>query len=322
MKSKGIVIFLVILGIVIVAIIAGDYISTRPDKQPGNPYELNLNEFREVDPKLILFTETKNFRISPDSLNGLSYHKGILYLTGDKKLQMIDKSGRLTNEISLTGTPSCVHATAGKIFVGLGNRISVYSPEGTLIAEWPPISDSTYLTSLASKGDHLFIADAGKRVVYHYRVSGEKIGEINGKTDNDALHGFVIPSPNFDLAFDPDGELWIVNPGNHSLENYSPDGSLRGFWKNSAATIDGFYGCCNPAHIAFLPNGNFVTCEKGMIRIKIYKPSGDFLGVVAPPSKFTEGGHPCDLAVDEAGVVYALDKDKKAIRIFEENSGL
>ena len=80
--------------------------------------------------------------------------------------------------------------------------------------------------------------------------------------------------------------------------------------------IDGFNGCCNPAKFAFLPDGRFLTSEKGLVRIKVYSPSGEFESVVAAPSVFTEDGHAPDLAVDEQGNVIALDIDKKMIRFF------
>ena len=80
---------------------------------------------------------------------------------------------------------------------------------------------------------------------------------------------------------------------------------------------EGFSGCCNPAHFAFLPDGRFVTSEKGLVRVKTYKPSGEFDAVVAAPVKFAEEGKAPDLAADAAGNVYVLDFDKKMIRVFE-----
>ena len=140
--------------------------------------------------------------------------------------------------------------------------------------------------------------------------------EIEGKSGNDQIHGFIIPSPYFDLAFNGDGELWVANPGKHSLENYTINGELRTWWTASSVSIKGFSGCCNPVHFAFLPDGTFVTSEKGTIRIKVYKPSGEFLGVVASPSKFKENSHAPDLAADDKGNIYALDIDKKMLRLF------
>jgi hypothetical protein len=80
---------------------------------------------------------------------------------------------------------------------------------------------------------------------------------------------------------------------------------------------EGFSGCCNPAYFTFLPDGRFVTSEKGLVRIKTYKPSGEFEGVVAAPAKFKDDGEAPDVAADSQGNIYALDFDKKMIRVFE-----
>ena len=317
MKNKGIVIFLVVLGIVIVAVIVGDFISTRPDKQPGNPYELKIDDLKEVDPKLVIYHETKNFQTNLDSVKGIAYHSGIIYLAGDKKVQVIDNSGKLIREIDLPGVPSCIQAGEGKILVGLVKSVSVYNSDGTLDSEWPVFDENSVVTSIAIKGKMVFIADAGKRCVYNFKITGEKVGEFKGKASNEELHGFVVPSPFFDLAVNSDGELWVVNPGNHSLENYTDEGVLRGFWKKASVDIEGFTGCCNPAHFTFLPDGNFVTSEKGIVRIKIYRPSGDFVGVVAPVSKFEGEYYAPDVTTDENGNVYALDFERKLVRMFE-----
>ena len=45
--------------------------------------------------------------------------------------------------------------------------------------------------------------------------------------------------------------------------------------------------------------------------------AGTLSTVVAPPDKFTEDGEAPDVAVDEEGIVYALDYDRNMIRIFE-----
>jgi len=70
-----------------------------------------------------------------------------------------------------------------------------------------------------------------------------------------------------------------------------------------------------------LEDGSFVTSEKGLVRIKIYKSSGEFLGVVAPPTKFDDKieGQAPDVAVDNKGNIYALDFDRKVLRVFEKN---
>jgi len=316
MKNKGIVIFLIFLAVVIIGVVSSDFISKVPDNRPENPYELNVDACSKVDTSLIMYKETRNFRINFNTPAGICYSNDKIYLVGDKRLQIIEPSGKLFSEINLEEMPTCVFASPENIVVGHKKSVTVFNSEGSKLAELKEFGDSTVVTSVTEKSGKIFIADAGKRKVWIFNIKGEKLGEFEGKTGNEQIHGFIIPSPYFDLAFNTENELWVANTGKHSLENYTEDGVLRTFWENTSVKIDGFSGCCNPAHFAFLPDGSFVTSEKGLVRIKIHKPSGEFLSIVAPPSGFEAQGHAPDVAVDEQGNIYALDFDKKMIRLF------
>jgi DNA-binding beta-propeller fold protein YncE len=322
MKNKGIVIFLIFLGMVIIGIIAADFISKMPDKRGENPYELNIDEFSKVDSSLILYKEQRNFKINFDIPAGICFSNNKIYLVGDNRLQIIEPTGKLVSEINLDEQPTCVFASPGNIIIGYKRSVSVLKADGSKSAEWKDFGGNTVITSIAEQSGKVFVADAGKRKVWIFNLEGKKLGEFEGKTSNNQIHGFIVPSPYFDLAFNADGELWVVNPGKHSLENYTSDGVLRTFWENQSIKIEGFNGCCNPAHFAFAQDGSFVTSEKDLVRIKIYKPSGEFQGVVAPPSKFEAKGHAPDVAVDDQGNIYALDFDKRVIRLFEKKQVL
>jgi hypothetical protein len=317
MKNKGVVIFLIFLAIVIIVVIVVDFSSTRPDKQPKNPYEYSVDEFKSVDPSLILYKETKNFKLNLAEPGGLAYKNNILYVAGNQVLMALQKDGVLLFQIAIESMPTCLAVGENQIVIAFKNYISTYSLKGEKIKDWAKFDTNSVITSLAVLGNEVYVADAGKRMVYIYTSNGLKISGFEGKHEEEALHGFIIPSPYFDLALNPDGDLWVVNPGNHSLENYTKDGRMREFWKQSSMKIEGFSGCCNPAQFTFLPDGSFVTSEKGLVRIKIYKPSGEFKGVVAAPDKFTDDGHAPEVIADESGNIYALDFDKKMIRLFE-----
>ncbi len=127
----------------------------------------------------------------------------------------------------------------------------------------------------------------------------------------------MVPSPYFDLDVYED-ELWVVNPGSHAFENYTDEGVLRGFWEKTTMKIEGFCGCCNPAQMCFGADGTIYTAEKGLVRIKAYKPSGELIGVVAAPNNFVKEGNAPELAATESGAVYALDFDQRMIRLFEK----
>jgi len=316
MKNKGIVFFLIILAVVIVAVVALDYNASKPDQQPANPYAYSIDPFSRIDTALIHFKESRDLAINFSEPTGVGFRGDELFVVGDQKLQMIEPTGKLMNEVSFDQKPTCVYTSNENIIVGFKKSVAILSRDGVKIAEWNSFSDSTVITSLAEKSGIVFVADAGKRIIRKFSLDGKSQGVIEGKSGNDQIHGFIIPSPYFDLAFNTDGELWVVNPGKHSLENYTVNGALRTWWQASSIKIEGFSGCCNPAHFAFLPDGSFVTSEKGMVRIKTYKPSGEFSGVVAAPSKFVENGEAPDIAVDNKGNIYALDLNKKMLRLF------
>ncbi|MCK4829436.1 hypothetical protein KA005_77645, partial [bacterium] len=70
--------------------------------------------------------------------------------------------------------------------------------------------------------------------------------------------------------------------------------------------LEYFCGCCNPSHFVFLPGGNLVTAEKGINRIKIIKPDGDLVELVAQPEQF-KASVPVDLAVSKENLIYAAN---------------
>jgi hypothetical protein len=111
----------------------------------------------------------------------------------------------------------------------------MYNHEGELVAGVEPTwanAHGYYQPGHTGRSGY-YAADAGNRSIVIYSREGEQLGEFEGKAESEDGHGFIIPSANFDLAVNSFGELWIVNPAKHSIENYSDDGRLRGFWQNS-----------------------------------------------------------------------------------------
>ncbi|WP_346857210.1 hypothetical protein [uncultured Draconibacterium sp.] len=319
MKNKGIVLFLIVLAVVIVAVMVGDWYSKRPDNMEANKFAYSVDEFRDVPEDLILYKETKNFKVGFNEPAGITIDQDKIYLVGDQKLKIIDRSGKLLNEYELGEEPHTVEVSDGVIYVAFEKRIQLINTAGETLAEWKFEDDNSYITAISISEENVFVADAGTRKIMRYNKAGELQNEFEGKASEDVLHGFIVPSPYFDIDINEYDDLWVVNPGLHSLENYTTDGNLREHWKASGASTENFSGCCNPAHFTFLPGGSFVTSEKGLVRVKVYKPSGEFLGVVAAPDKFDEKieGQAPDVAVDSEGNIYALDFDRNVLRVFE-----
>lgn len=318
MKRKLIIFFLILMAGIIVIVVTKDLLSNRSDKRAVNPYEYNIVKFKSVDSTKVHYIETKNIRLNASGKpKGIAYSNQRLYIISDSLLQVITTEGKEIIKTMLPASPSCIIVSDKNIFIGFNDYIAKYELTGKLIRSWKPLDKKTILTSIAVKDDLLFAADAGNRRVVRYSVNGEYLNSFDGKSSKDDLHGFIVPSPYFDIAFNGDGELWVVNPGKLSLEQYLDTGAFQSFWSKNEEGIEGFWGCCNPAQIAFLPNGSFVTSEKNNVRIKVYKPSGEFDCVVAPTEKFADSEIAPDLAVTAEGDIYALDFDKKEIRLFQ-----
>jgi sugar lactone lactonase YvrE len=320
MKKRGLtIIVLVILG-VIIGVILFDFLSNRPDRRGSNPYALEVDHYKVVDEELISHEETRNFSLGLLAPAGIDYLNDSLYIAGESSLAVISRDGSSATLREILPHPTCIEVDPGGTYIGYKQFVAKYSPDGTLLKQWEDLGERAVITSLAVKEDRVYVADAGNRRVVIFNTEGEILGEFQGKAESDAGHGFIVPSANFDLVVDAYGELWVVNPGKHALENYSDDGRLRGYWENASYEIDGFLGCCNPARIAALPDGSILTSEKGLVRIKIYDQSGKLQSVVAPPSIFKEEGKAPDVCIDEDGTIYALDFDKDMVRIFEPRS--
>jgi hypothetical protein len=319
MKKPVLIVVLILLTAIIVYIVIGDLRSTRIGNRPGNIYELDVEQFKTVDPSLISHRETRNYTLDAARVSGLAYADKKLYLAADRYYQVFDLDGRLLLKVDLPDSAICIDvADDGSVILGFSKYLSMFNDTGEPLWTSEPLGARAVITAVAVKSNLIFVADAGSRCIHRFNTNGSKIDHFEGKTGSRDLHGFIVPSANFDIDINAEGELWVVNPGKHALENYTDEGELRGYWENSSVKVEGFSGCCNPAHFTFLPDGSYITSEKGMVRIKIHKPSGEFLSVVAPPVLFAEEGKAPDVVCDEEGRIYALDYEKKMIRLFEQ----
>ena len=320
MKKNGIYFLLILLAMVAGAIIVSDFNATKAKKARANPFALDISEFETVDPALVHYRETRNIRVPCEQAHCIAYFDDQLYIGADSFLQIITPKGKQVRKIDLPDAPQHIYpAGTDRTYIAFLDRVAVYDQRGQQLALWDTLGKNTIITALALKDDLLFVADAGnRRIVKCSAADGQILGQFEGKTSFASLHGFIVPSPTFDMGINSDGELWVVNPGKHSFENYTEEGELRTFWENPAQDITGFTGCCNPAHLAFLPDGSFVTSEKRIVRIKVHKPSGELASVVAPPDRFEPDGTAPDIAVSPNGTIFALDIDRKMIRVFEK----
>jgi len=296
-------------------------VSENREKNRENPFAYNIEGFKKSEKSLEHYTEIKQVKINLEKVYGLAVGpSGHLYVSGDQSVLVLNKTGGRISSFKTPGTARCLAVDGNRdVYLGMTDHVEVYGSKGEKKAAWASLGEKAVITSIALSKQDVFAADAGNRVVLKFDKSGRKLAEIGKKNEAKDIPGFVIPSPYFDVAVDPDGFLWAANPGRHSLENYTPDGDFRTSWGKYSMEPEDFCGCCNPTHMAILADGSFVTAEKGIVRVKIYNRLGKLASLVAGPEAFAEGTVGLDLTVDSAGRIYVLDPSKRMVRIFNRD---
>lgn len=304
----------------VVIIVVRDAMTRDKESGLGDAFTYDLESLRKTDPTLINYEETGAVETGFQRVFAITMDRSDrVYVAGDKSVRIFSDNGDILQEMELAGSARCLAVGSdGTVYVGMKDHIEVYDPSGARKARWESPGRRTTLTSIAVSGDDIFVADAGGRVVLRYDSSGNLISRIGEKDKDRNIPGFVIPSPSFDLAVASDGLLRVVNPGRQRIEAYTFDGDLEFWWGKASTAIDGFSGCCNPVNFAFMPDGGFVTCEKGLPRVKIYDIEGVFQSVVAGADTLNTLGRGIifDVAADSQGRVLLLDPIKRVFRIF------
>jgi len=309
-------------------------IGGRSTKLPAR-FQLDLDQHFQIPPALVGYVERATIPVAMKTPRALAVGADErIYVAGDQTIQIFQADGQLDGEIKLEAEPTCLTVAGndfeerGRLYVGTAQGVLIYGPDGTAQGAWPSLGEKSVLTAIAIALDEVFVADAGNRLVLRYAADGRLLGRIGAATPDRKMPGFVIPSPYFDLVVGPDMFLYVVNPGARRVECYTFDGQLQGYWGSAGSAIGDFFGCCNPAHLARLPDGRFVTSEKGIPRIKIYSDGGDFETVVAGPAELgvppsalgdargDQAHRVFDIAVDRHGDVLALDPHNHCVRVF------
>jgi hypothetical protein len=284
-----------------------------------NPFAYDVSHLQATDPKLIAYEEKARWKAAHADAKRIAVSADdTLYVCAGNYLTAHQPTGETKFEIATSEpTRCCAIATDGSIFLALRNHLEVFDAKGVRKATWESAGKKAWFTGIAVGETDVFVTDAGNRVLLRYDKSGKLIRRIGVKDKDRNIPGFIVPSPFFDVELSRDGLLRVNNPGRHRMELYTVDGDFESSWGVTSMGIAGFCGCCNPINFALLPDGKYVTCEKGLPRVKIYSATGEFESVVAGVETFSENARACgpsdctagglDAAVDSQGRIYTLD---------------
>jgi hypothetical protein len=324
------VFIVVAVGLAVYAVFRLETLTRQPDS-----FRLDLSGQLRIAPERIGYRQISELPLELMAVHALAVGpEDRIFVAGDREVRVLTPDGQLQQTIALAGSPTCIavgsedHVSPGRIYVGGNGRVEVFTPQGEVVAVWDGPGPESTPTSITLGIEDIFVADAANRLVLRFDPEGQILSRIGGTSAGQSGPGFIIPSPYFDVVCGPEGWLHAVNPGTRRIETYTYSGELQTVWGKAGSGLDGFFGCCNPAHLARLPDGSFVTSEKGIPRIKVYDESGSLLCAVAGPvdlgvpesalgdPSLTDKKYVFEVATDSNGRVLVLDPVRMSIRVF------
>jgi hypothetical protein len=301
-------------------------------KANPNPFAYDVELVARTDPKLIKYDEVGRFALQQPEPRRLAIGPGDrVYVATKSGFSIVDRNGETQMDIKLSGPARCIAVAADSIvYAGLRDHVEVFDKNGSQLSSWETIGKKAWLSGLAASEHDVFAADSGNRVILRFDRRGNLVSRIGEKSKEHNVPGLIVPSPYLGVALAQDGLIRVNNPGRHCIEGYTVNGDLEFSWGKPSNAIDGFCGCCNPVGLAILADGRYVTCEKGLPRVKIYAAEGVFESVVAGPESFPENGRRgsvhdfsdgtmggLDAAVDSRGRIYILDLVARNVRVMQ-----
>ena len=164
-----------IVGVVVTGIAVAYFVflATSDYPEPGANLQYDISEFAAVDEVESPFEETGSIVPDVDEPRALAIGPKGVYLAGKNMIAVFGEDDSEVARFAVEGTPNCMAVTPeGDVFVGMERAVHVLGPDGETRAKWEDFSPRSYLTSIAVVENDVFVADAGKRVVYRYDRSG------------------------------------------------------------------------------------------------------------------------------------------------------
>ena len=155
-----------------------------------------------------------------------------------------------------------------------------------------------------SDGDQ--IAVTSSHVVQIFNSNGNFIRSFGRQGNNQGE--FSIPCG---IAFDKDGNIFVVDRKNHRIQIFSGDGRFMGMF-GEKGSLD--HQLSYPWGLSLETNGNIIVTDRGNKLIKIFSPGGNFLRKIGEPGSFSRPVHcvQCD------GYFVVSDSGDHSIKVFSK----
>lgn len=286
----------------------------------------DLTPLKKIDSILIGYESIRVIETAARNLSGITVDdNNTIFVTGNGLVIAFDEAGNRIDEFRVDTVSGSLAVRGNDLFISSGSDIIYYKLTDGSSTKWFSDNNRGYLTSLAINGEYVYAADAERKIILKYDFNGSMVQELGRKDTLTEAPGFILPSLYFDLAFGGFNDLWVANTGRLKVENYTLKGNFQSGWGEASFEPGGFSGCCNPAHLTLLPDGCFVTYEKGLDQIKVFDQTGKFLNFVGGAGSF-KGNTDFQLGMNNLvkdltagydGKIYVLDAYNR-INVFQK----
>ncbi len=268
--------------------------------------------------------------LSPTAFAATSWQdQPILAVACGQNIMICDLTGKYLKNIALSSTIYALNAirinNQSLIAYSNGSSANIYDLDsGETIESYLPAEPDSMITDLAITEDFLIAADGKNKTLWQYNRYDKSKGETALEPCPVGNRQFVLPGSYMELAYYPNTKaIWAANTGKHLIQRYpfnadEPDKS----WGIASFELEGFSGCCNPASFDILPDGQFITSEKGALLVKLFSAQGDFIALLADrhdltrPSAFKELTFPKIAAGLDNKSFFLLDPVEEEVIIF------
>ena len=192
------------------------------------------------------------------------------------------------------------------------DRVQKFSSSGNLLDSYDGSGSgagrSDGPTGVAVMSNGSIVVAAGSRLL---------VSDSTGRFERE-LMAHDLPAPRWvDVAIDRDDSVYALDAANGRVVRFAPDGAIVPF--GSAGAGDGQLQ--DPTGLAVL-DGTVVVADAGNARIQLFDAEGNDLGVI-PVAEWEGLAAPeADVAIDDAGTVWASSPATNAILVYRPDNTL
>lgn len=273
--------------------------------------------------KVLEFEKTRDIGEGQfNGLTGICVFKDQIYACDSSSVKVFDKDGKILYNWTAPSSPTCIAVDEkGFVYVaGSDGKISKFSSDnsGKLLISWGESGSGEGQiagpSGIAVYKDFVLVSDSKNRCVHKYKTDGKFQMDIGREKGKNGI--FSTCCGILDFCVDNKGDIYVANLGAHRVESCNIKGRNTRHWGKAGKSDEDFCGCCNPTNIAVAGNGNIITTEKTIPRVKIYSPRGRKLLAIMGVGAFDKSCANMDVAVDSNSNIYVVDNKANCIRVF------